>query len=128
MQRIPLTSEPNQTVFFTTTINGKNLSLTLDLKYINDTYWMMTVTNRITGATLLTNLPLVPAEPPYQNILSSFEYLQIGEAYIARTEETREDGPDDETLGVTWFLIWNDNLEWVDPRGLDIDDPPIWEV
>ena len=127
MLKIPITSEPNQSVFFTITVNGRNLNIGLDLRYINETCWVMDIIDRDTEQAWLTNIPLFPAIDPSQNILGAYEYLQIGEAYIARIEETLEDGPTGDDLGAIWFLIWNDNLEYVDPKGLDTGDIPVWE-
>lgn len=127
MIKVPVTSAPNQSFFMTTTINNKNLSLEFFLSYRNDTYWTMDIKNRETGVMYLSNVPLLPADDPAQNVIEAFESLEIGVAYIVQTDNLVADGPDGNNLGTSWTLVWDDNLEVRDPKGGATEVILVWE-
>lgn len=127
MFRVPVTSDPNQTIFFTTTINGSNISLELFLRYIDDTYWTMDISNHATGQTYLTSIPLLAGDDPDQNLIESYGYLRIGNAYIVPTDNIIADGPTADNLGTSWALIWDDNSDWQDPKGIGTEVVLVWE-
>lgn len=126
MYKVPVTSAPNQTIFFTITINGVNLSLELFLRFIDETYWIMDISNHETGQIYLTSIPLVTADDPAQNLLTPYDYLGIGTAYIVATDNISDDGPTSDNLGTSWALLWDDNYDVQDPKGGNTDDIPVW--
>lgn len=127
MFRVPVTSDPNQTVFFTATINGANLTVELALKFMDETYWTMDIKNHLTGKVYLTAIPLLAGDDPAQNLLEAYTSLRIGSAYILPTDNITEDGPTSENLGTSWVLLWDDNNDWVDPKGEASEVILVWE-
>ena len=109
---IPLTSAPNQTVSFRITIQNVNYHLKLFLRYLEVyQHWTMDVTDITSGTMLLTNIPLVPGFGMAANILAQYEYLGIGEAYIASVSDTSTAYPDKENLGSQYVLVWGEYNE-----------------
>ena len=113
---VPVTSQPNQTIFFTATINGSNMTHELVLKFVDDTYWTMDILDHITGTTYLTAIPLVPGESPAQNILEAYDSLRIGSAYIVPTDNLQTDGPITDNLGTNWVILWMTIITWSIPN------------
>lgn len=108
-QIIPLTSDPNQTLKTTVSVNGQNKSLQLDIRY-NDIagYWIMKVTDLSTGTVLLDSMPLLCGLYPASNLLGQYAYLGIGSAYVIKASDIAADSPDDTNLGTDFFLVWSD--------------------
>lgn len=108
--RIPLTTAPNQTLNCKVTVGGKNISLRLFLRYLDVyEYWVMDIIDQTTGVAILTALPLVPGNYPAANILDSYEYLGLGNAYLLKASDTSQEYPDNTTLGNIWVLAWGDD-------------------
>lgn len=128
MFRVPVNSNPNQSLFFTAEINRKNMNIELRLRYINDTYWVMDILNRDTREFYLTNIPLVPAEDPAQNILEAYDSMWIGNAYIVPTDNITVDGPTGDDLGTSWALVWDNNYDVPDPTGKNTEVILVWEA
>lgn len=111
-QRIPLTTDPNQTFTCALTINGQNKKLSFYISFNEIAgYWVMNITDTATNKALLSSIPLIPGDYPAENILEQYEYLNIGAAYVVRTGKTKSPFPDDSNLGTEWFLLWSDNNE-----------------
>ncbi|CQR71687.1 hypothetical protein SOV_04830 [Sporomusa ovata DSM 2662] len=108
-QRIPLTTDPNQTFQCTLAIDGQNKTLSFFLAY-NEiaTCWTMNITDPATGTMLLASIPLVPGDYPAANILEQYAYLGIGSAYVLSTGNAATEYPDADNLGSEWVLIWSD--------------------
>lgn len=127
MFRVPVTSSPNQTIFFTATINGENKTLELILKFMDGTYWTMDIRNHATNETYLTAIPLVAGNDPAQNLIEAYDYMRIGSAYIVPTDNLIADGPTADNLGTSWALLWDDNYNWQDPKGQGTEVILVWE-
>lgn len=126
MFKVPVTSSPNQTIFFTGTINGSNVSLELFLKFVDNTYWTMDIINHSTGIPYVMGVPLIAAENPAQNLLEAYDYLRIGSAYIVPTDNITADGPNADNLGTGWELLWDDNYNFPNIKGQDTGDILVW--
>lgn len=100
---IPITSAPNQTFSCKIPVDNKNLVLHFKTRY-NEVagYWLITLSTN--DAVLLRNLPVLSAE----NILEQFAYMEIGSAYITKSEAVTEPWPTSDTLGTVWSLVWSD--------------------
>jgi hypothetical protein len=124
MQVIPLTSSPNQTFQVALIVNGINLTLGFFLSY-NELagYWSMRISDPRTNTIILDSVPLVESNT---NLLSQYEYLRIGNAYLVKAEQADSDYPDDSNLGTTFQLVWGDNLDYYEAEtvesALDIID------
>ncbi len=106
---IPLTTSPNQTLNFKITIGGENKHLQLFLRYLQEyKHWIMDVSDASTGDMLISALPLVPGKQPAANILASYAYLHIGEAYLVKYGDPGNEYPDSDTLGASWLLLWGE--------------------
>ncbi|MDY6148961.1 MAG: hypothetical protein SPI35_08105 [Porphyromonas sp.] len=104
---IPLTPAPFAQKTFKLTLNGaRNINILLKLRYY-DLYelWVADVCDNTTGEELITGMPLVPGV----NLLGQYEYLNIGSAWIVAVEPTKQQHPDNETLGSQWVLAWGDS-------------------
>jgi hypothetical protein len=108
-QIIPLTSDPNQTMKTTVNVGGRNITLQLDIRY-NDIaeYWVMMVTDPVTGTVLIDSVPLITGDYPAGNILGQYAYLGIGSAYVVPAATVAMDYPDDTNLGTDFVLVWSD--------------------
>lgn len=106
---VPLDNSPNQSFQTTLFIDGRNITLGLDLRY-NDMagYWTMRITDPVTGEIILDSVPLVTGEYPASNVLGQYAYLGIGSAYVIAKGGSSLDFPDDEGLGNYFVLIWGD--------------------
>ena len=103
---IPIKSTPNYKFSTKIPIGGQSLILQFDIQYneLAD-YWILDVGDN-NGRALLSCLPIVPT----QNILEQYTYLQIGSAYIVPAQTIREQWPTRHTLGVDWYLLWDDTV------------------
>ena len=108
-QIVPLTYDPDQTLQVALNVDGKTLTLGLEVKW-NATagYWVMTITDPTTGTTLLDAVPLITGAYPSANILGQYGYLAIGSAYIINAGGVEMDSPDDTNLGTDFVLLWDD--------------------
>jgi len=109
---IPLTSEPNQNFRCVVPINGNNIPLLFSLKYNSEAeYWVMSLTDDITGKRLINALPLISGEYPSANLLDQYSFLNIGSAVIVKTNPDNSDtAPNDKNLGTDFKLLWGDNF------------------
>jgi hypothetical protein len=113
---IPLDNSPNQTFKITVLVDGKNLTLSINLNYNEDAgYWVMTITD-IYGNILLASIPVLMGETVgTDNILYQYGYLQIGSAYILNVSNSPKDYPDDTDLGTDFVLLWGDTVDYTVP-------------
>lgn len=104
MQIIPLTSQPNQTLTTTLTVNNQNITVKLFLSYNEAAgYWVMTVYNS-QDTPLVASLPLVTGQYPASNLLEQYEYLEIGKWYVVKTSSVEDDYPNADNLGTDFIL------------------------
>ncbi len=110
---IPLTSDPNQSFRCTIPVNDNNMTFVFDIRYNSIAeYWVMTITDDLTGEILIDSLPLIAGEYPTINILSGYEHLRIGSAYIVKSNpDNLSVCPNDLNLGTDFILVWGDNDE-----------------
>jgi hypothetical protein len=112
MYIIPLATEPNQQFYCTIPIDGENRRLSFELRYnAVAAYWSLTVTDGISGKTLIDAIPLMRGEYPAANLLEQYAYMKIGSAVIVPQGELPADAnPDDTNLGAEFYLVWGDTL------------------
>ncbi len=93
----------------TLNVDGKNLTLDFALKYNEMAgYWIMTVSDPVSGNIYLDSIPLLTGDYPAANILEQYAYLNIGSAYILNVGNASSDSPDDTNLGTDFLLVWGD--------------------
>lgn len=113
LQQIPVTSQPNQTMQTTITINDRNVILGLNLQFNEMAgYWVMTIIDPTTTppTTLVDSIPLFAAGVyPSANLLQQFQHLNIGEWYVVNIGDNPSDMPDSSNLGTEYILVVRDN-------------------
>lgn len=103
---IPLTNAPDSTQDFKITIGNENKHIKLVLRYLDRfNVWIADIYDYPTDVPLVCCHPFVLGE----NILSQYDYLGIGEAYIVNQYPTDLQQPDNTTLGNTFLLVWGTN-------------------
>lgn len=108
-QKIPLTTAPNQKFTCTLQIDGQNKILSFFVAYNSAAgYWTMDITDAANDTVLLSAIPLIPGDPPAENILEQYAYLRIGSAYMLSAGNSPDDHADDSNLGTEWLLLWSD--------------------
>ena len=59
------------------------------------------------GVLILDSIPLITGWYPAANLLSQFQYLKIGSAYILNDGNSSSDYPGKTDLGSAWSLLWD---------------------
>lgn len=108
-QQIPVTNAPNQKFTCTLPIDRQNKTLSFFIVW-NETAdcWMLDLTDETTSTTLLSSVPLLPGEPPADNLLAQYAYLAMGSAYLVNTGKKSSASPTADNLGTEWILVWGD--------------------
>ena len=108
-QLIPLSNSNGQSFSVSLTVNSTSLVLNLNLSYnAMAGYWDMSVSD-VNGAALISSVPLITGWYPAANLLSQYQYLQIGSAYLLNTNESSDDYPGPDNLS-QFTLLWGDNV------------------
>lgn len=108
---IPLTNDPNQNFVCTIPVDGKNIDLAFNISYnAIAKYWVMRISDAITGKIILDSIPLVTGEYPSANLLEQYSYLGIGSAILVKVSNSDLDFPDDKNLGNNFLLAWGDTI------------------
>lgn len=108
-QIVPLTTQPNQTFQIALSVGNATIRLNLTIVY-NElaNYWTMTIADSNNNI-LLTSIPLITGCWPAANILSQYQYLNIGSAYVLNiSNNTTNDYPNATSLGIDFVLLWSD--------------------
>lgn len=109
--KIPLTSDPDQTLQVTVPVDGRNLELKLRLRYkLRQQCWAMDITKAGDQSSCLVGLPLLPGIYPHNDILEQYRYMELGSAFCIQAQPTELQRPDDSTLGTAFYLLWGDTL------------------
>lgn len=109
-QTIPLTSDPNQTLEVSVTVDEEIVNLSLFVRYNEIAeYWTMKVSDQETGEVLIDSVPFLMGEDDAANILGQHEYLGIGSAYVVPITQVDTDRPDGANLGTEFVLLWGDS-------------------
>ena len=109
---VPLSNAHNQRFRCTVPVNGQNLSLDFALYYNTEAkYWIMGVSDAVTGRSFVSDIPLISGIYPAANLLEQFHHLNIGSACLIKINpDNFLDMPDDKSLGNDFLLAWSDNL------------------
>src|ERR1700724_422561 len=98
-QIIPLTTQPDQSLTVTGTIDGSPLTLSFRVLFSEMAgYWVLTI-NDTSGNLILDSLPMITGLYPAANILGQFAYLAIGSLFVINVSGAVMDYPDDTNLG-----------------------------
>jgi hypothetical protein len=105
MYIIPLATDPNQTFSCTIPVDGKNITFYFFLRFNTEAkYWAMDIMDKNKNM-ILSSIPLISKA----NLLEQYSYLNIGSAYILKTDKTlSSDAPNEYNLGVDFILVWGD--------------------
>jgi hypothetical protein len=107
---IPLDNSPNQQLTVTIPINNQNITLNLAISWnAQAQYWVMTIKDRNNNI-ILDGVPLLCGQPPAQDLLGQYAYLNLGSVFIVNTGNAVLDSPNDQTLGSDFIMIWGDSL------------------
>jgi len=108
-QLVPLSNADGQTFSVSLTVNSSVLTLNLGVSYnVMAGYWDMSISD-VNGNLLVASVPLVTGWYPAANLLTQYQYLQIGNAYLLNTSESSEDYPGPSNLS-QFTLLWGDNV------------------
>ena len=109
---IPLTTEPNQQMQVELSIDGKQHSFLLTIRYnVVGAYWNMDIAKSDTGEQVLVGIPLLASEYPAANVLEQHSYLEIGAMYVVKINESiKQENPDVTNLGTDFVLVWGDSI------------------
>lgn len=104
--QVPLTTDPNSTFSSIIPVNGKNVKFYFFLRYNSEAeYWVMDIMDSSRNP-IISSIPLLTGI----NLLEQYEYLQIGKAYLVKTDDSLlADIPDDTNLSTDFALLWLDN-------------------
>lgn len=106
-QIVPLVQSPNQAFLVQLTVDGKPLTLGLQLNYsIMAGYWQMAISD-VNGNLLIASVPLITGWYPASNMLGQYGYLHIGSAYLLNTGDSASDYPGSNDLS-SFALLWSD--------------------
>jgi hypothetical protein len=109
-QIVPLSNAPNQSMTVNLSINDSSLLLQLTCNY-NEMlqYWVMGISDT-NGNNILSDIPLLTGVYPASNILSQYQYLNIGSACVLDvSNDDVRDYPKSDDLGIGFVLLWSDN-------------------
>jgi hypothetical protein len=105
-QLINVTNKAGQSFDQDVLVNGQTFNFHFNINYnIISHYFTMQVMDRSTGIILLDSIPLIICP----NILSQFDYLQIGKCYLVNISNAAMDSPDITNLGIDFLLYWDSN-------------------
>ena len=104
-QIIPLNSDPAQSLQTTVSVDGRNITLKLDIRF-NDIagYWVMTISDPATNTVLVSSIPLILSG----NILEQYSYLKIGSAFLVNVSNSSDEMPTMFNMGVDFQIWWGD--------------------
>lgn len=107
-QLLPVGSAPNQTLSVSLQINGTTVGLTLNV-YWNRVggFWVCDVFDQ-SGNAVVLSLPLTTGDWPGANIMSPFDYKQIGTWFVINQNGSSFDLPNNLNLG-NGFVVLVDN-------------------
>lgn len=106
-QIVPITSDPNQTLQSTLSVDGNNITLKFAVRYNEvSRLWVLTVTDGKTDSVLVDSMALVPNI----NLMQQFSYMQIGSAFLFNVSNTQDEYPTEDNLGSDFMLVWGDTL------------------
>lgn len=110
-QIVPVSNAPNHTMTVNLSVNGAQLVLGLIFNYNEMVqYWVMSIADANNNI-LIADLPLLTGVWPAANLLSQYQYMNIGSAYILDNSNSDAlDYPNSQTLGTDFLLLWSDNV------------------
>lgn len=107
---LPVDNEPNQTFECSLPIDSNNRRLKFFFSWnVIGEYWQFDLYDQNNdGAQLLSNQVICPIEAPYNNILWSYTYKEIGSLYLVNISDADGERLSLKNLGSDWLLIWGD--------------------
>lgn len=108
---IPLTPDPDQRFNCTIPIDGKNITLSLRLRFNSaGNYWVMSIYDPKTAVNILDSIPILTGDYPAGDILGQYRYLGLGSACVIKAGDSANDYPDSTNLGTDFVLVWGDTV------------------
>jgi hypothetical protein len=90
-------------------VNNSTFTLNLVVSYnAMAGYWQLAISD-VNGGLLIASVPLITGWYPAANVLTQYQYLQIGSAYLLNTGGAAMDYPDQTSLS-QFSLVWGDNV------------------
>jgi hypothetical protein len=93
-------------------VDGRNLPLILTFRYNSEAdYWIISITDDISGVMLIDSLPLISGIYPSANMLAQYAFLGIGSIFIVKVNPDNPDvAPNTFNLGKDFQLVWGDTI------------------
>lgn len=104
---VPINNLPNQ--FFTMAFPNATQNQTLGFNIIWNRiaqYWQMNIANIDLNAPLITALPLLSTNTQAQDLLSAYQYLNIGSAFVVPTASATTENPGLNDWETNFVLYW----------------------
>lgn len=108
MYVIPVDNSQNNTFKCTVPVDGKAIKFKFRFSFNSEAgYWYMDI-YKSDNTPLLSSIPLVCG----CNLLDQYTYMEIGSAYLVKTDKTfKDDIPNMYTLGTKFKLVWGNTEE-----------------
>lgn len=114
MERIALRIDPNQPYqaqTITITPNGRSISLRLELRYMFYTgKWYLSIWDASKNECLLTYVPIVSSEEILNDLLSLFQYMNLGSTVCVPVSTQLYGTDPGQTNWNQYELQWGDGL------------------
>ena len=106
---LPVNSNPNQTFECTLPVDGSNRRFKFFFEWNPiGRYWQFDLFDlNNNDEQLLNKQPVYSIDYPYNNIISTYTYKEIGSLYVVATLPN-SDRPDFTNLGSDYVLVWGD--------------------
>lgn len=110
---LPVNSDQNQTFEVSLPIDSKNRRLKFFFSWNPvGQYWQFDLFDQNNGgAQVLSNMPIYAIDYPYNNIILTYEYKEVGSLYLVNVGDSASednDRPHIDNLGTDWVMVWGD--------------------
>lgn len=107
---LPVDTQPNQTFECSLPVDDKNRRFKFFFSWnAIGQYWQFDLYDQNQdNIQLLSNQVVCPINAPYNNILWSYTYKEIGSLYVINVSDVSGDRPGLQNLGSDWLLVWGD--------------------
>lgn len=104
MQKINIENSPNR--IFNVTVNIRNIAVPIELDLRFNTmagYWTVGIRDVQKDKIVISSMPLLNMS----NLLSQYQYLELGDAYMIGISNLPLDSLDMENLGKDFIMVWD---------------------
>jgi hypothetical protein len=107
LQQLMIDNTPNQIISAAVEVDGEQINLQIFIRYNSMAgYWVADISNSDTSELLIASMPLLANA----NLLSQYNYLQIGSCAIINIGSGSPDSIDENNLGTDFIWCWDDNI------------------